>query len=72
VKQRIRGKKRIHGKLDPLLDCLPNPPVETLSEKLEVTRQSIHRWQANIVVVSPMNRMKINMLCIAYGIDQIF
>ena len=68
----MAGKKRIHGFLDPLLNCLPDPPVQSLSDELQVTRQTIHRWQSRIVTVSPMNRMKINMLCIAYGIDQIF
>ena len=68
----MRGKKRIHGKLDPLLSCLPEPRVGSLSEELEVTRQSIHRWQAGVVKVSPMNRLKINMLCIIHGIEQIF
>ena len=68
----MRGKKRIKGPLDPLLDCLPNPPITRLCEELGVTRMSVYRWQKKIRDVSPINRLKINILCMYYSIEQIF
>lgn len=68
----MRGKKRIHGILDPLLEKLAEPPIEKLAEELGVTRQSIHRWQNGSYKVSPFNKMKINLLCLSYGVEQIF
>lgn len=71
-KRRQRGQPRIKGPLEPLLECLPSPAITNLCEKIEVTRESVYRWQKNSRKISPLNKIKINTLCLTYGIEPIF
>lgn len=60
------------GILTPLIEKMPRKRPSELAIRLNVTRITIWKWQKKIVEISPLNRLKINLLCMEYDVDLIF
>jgi DNA-binding XRE family transcriptional regulator len=58
--------------LDPLINKMPSKKLSELAIRLNVSRITIWKWQNELVEVSPLNKLKINILCMQFGIDPIF
>jgi len=65
----MKDKNRL---LDPLINVMPNRKLQELAKMLKVSRQSIWKWNNNFNEVSPINQLKINILCLRYNIEPIF
>lgn len=65
----MKNKDRL---LDPLIAVMPNKKLQELAKMLEVSRQSVWKWNNGFNEVSPINQLKINILCLTYGIKPIF
>lgn len=65
----MKNKDRL---LDPLIAVMPNKKLQELAKMLEVSRQSVWKWNNGLNDVSPINQLKINILCLTYNIKPIF
>ncbi len=65
------GRERTHGPLDPLFLALECETVEAFADLLEVSRQTVTRWQLR-GTISPYNRMRIDLLFIGRGLQPPF
>lgn len=61
------GAHRVPGFLDPLFVETEEGLVKQLADYLDVSRQTIHRWQRG-GVVSEFHKMRLNLFFIARGL----
>jgi hypothetical protein len=65
------ARQRLKGPLDPLFEALDIATVEAFAALLEVSRQTVTRWQ-NDGAISPYNQMRIDLLFIGRGLKPPF
>lgn len=65
------ARQRLKGPLDPLFEALGIETVDAFADLIEVSRQTINRWQRD-GAISPYNRMKIDLLFIGRGLKPPF
>lgn len=63
--------KRVSGPLDPLINKMPRKRVSELCAQLDCTRKTIYRYQKG-APIAPLMRLRINLLCFAYGLKPMF
>lgn len=61
------GRPRRKGPLDPIFKAL-DIGVEDFAALIQVTRQSVYRWQRGERTISPYNKLKINRLFLQRGL----
>lgn len=65
------GRPRLPGPLDPLFRALGAASVEDFADTLNVSRQTVRRWQQGRSI-SDYNKLKINLLFIGRGLKPPF
>lgn len=59
------ARPRLKGFLDPIYAFTDHGRVDELARLLEVSRQTINRWQRDPTTVSEIYKMRLNLLFIA-------
>ena len=55
-----------------LRDKMPTKKWNELADALSVSRITLYKWRKGDCEISPLNRLRINLLCMNFDLDLVF